>query len=105
MEGKGCIVVLPWKHYPIGYPCYPWKTTRTLYPKKMLPDSALIYDYYFNGSGGGGGGGGGYVSLWIALISPLLPVPVVFSNVKFLGQIPAGAGLVYLALQQTQGKG
>ena len=43
-QGKGpvCIVVLPWKHYPIGYPCYPWKTTRTRYPKKMLPDSALV---------------------------------------------------------------
>ena len=42
VQGKGCIVVLPWKHYPIEYPCYPWKTTRTRYPKKMLPDSALV---------------------------------------------------------------
>ena len=42
VQGKGCIVVLTWKHYPIGYPCYPWKTTRTRYLKKMLPDSALV---------------------------------------------------------------
>ena len=49
-QGKGpvCIVVLPWKHYPIGYPCYPWKTTRTRYPKKMLPDSALNEIEFFS---------------------------------------------------------
>ena len=41
VQRKRCIVVLPWNHNPTGYPCYPWKTTRTRNPKKMLPDSAL----------------------------------------------------------------
>ena len=43
-EGVQC-VVLPWKHYPIGYPCYPWKPTRTRSPKKTLPDSALVVTF------------------------------------------------------------
>ena len=37
----------PWKHYPIGYPCYPWKTTQTRYLKKRLPDSALDINFIF----------------------------------------------------------
>ena len=43
-EGAGVHCGLTMETLPDRVPVenYPWKTTRTRYPKKMLPDSALV---------------------------------------------------------------